>query len=360
MQFWSQHMPRGMRLKSEGFATGLYDPEDRFTLQAYCAENRLPYADVGLPVELKTFIDYGLDFQRRCVPHLEVVQITSLVLRADGFELTTQAGDVVRSKQVVIAAGIKSFAYVPPVLAELPGSMATHSSHHADLSGFQGRRVAVLGAGASALDIAALLQQAGAHVDLITRRSAIDFNDPPNEPRTFVDRLKAPRSGLGLGWRSRICSDAPLMFHALPQALRLRAVARHLGPAPCWFVRDAVVGRLPMHLGATLGRANVAGPRVQLEFTQAGQPAGSLEVDHVIAATGYRVDLSRLGFIDQPIQSRIRKVADTPILDRNFESSIPGLYFIGAAAANSFGPLLRFAYGARYAAERVSRHLLRA
>jgi thioredoxin reductase len=53
-------------------------------------------------------------------------------------------------------------------------------------------------------------------------------------------------------------------------------------------------------------------------------------------------------------------VADTPILDRNFETSVPGLYFIGAAAANSFGPLLRFAYGARYAAARVSRHLLRA
>jgi lysine/ornithine N-monooxygenase len=359
MQFWSQHMPRGMRLKSEGFATGLYDPEARYTLKAYCAANRLPYADVGLPVELKTFIDYALDFQRRCVPDLEVVEITSLAMRPDGFELTTEAGDVVRSTQVVIAAGIKSFAYIPPVLAELPGSMVTHSSHHADLSGFQGRRVAVVGAGASALDIAALLQQAGAQVDLITRRSAIDFNDPPNEPRPFVERLKAPRSGLGLGWRSRICSDAPLIFHALPQALRLRAVARHLGPAPCWFVRDAVVGRLPMHLGATLDRAYLAGPRVQLEFTQTGHPGGRLEVDHVIAATGYQVALSRLKFVEQPIQSRIRKVADTPILDRNFETSVPGLHFIGAAAANSFGPLLRFAYGARYAAERVSGHLLR-
>jgi cation diffusion facilitator CzcD-associated flavoprotein CzcO len=360
MQFWSQHMPRGMRLKSEGFATGLYDPQDRFTLKAYCAENRLPYADVGLPVPLETFIDYALDFQRRCVPDLEIAQITSLAMLPDGFELMTEAGEVVRSRQVVIAAGIKSFAYIPPPLAELPSSMVTHSSNHADLGGFQGRRVAVLGAGASALDIAVLLQQKGAHVDLIARRSAIDFNDPPNEPRPLLDRLKAPRSGLGVGWRSRISCDAPLIFHALPEALRLRAVARHLGPAPCWFVRDAVVGRLPMHLGATLGRAHVAGPRVQLEFTQAGQPDGRLEVDHVIAATGYRVTLSRLGFIEQPIQSRIRKVVDTPILDRNFESSIPGLYFIGAAAANSFGPLLRFAYGARYAADRVSRHLLRA
>ena len=359
MQFWSQHMPRGMRLKSEGFATGLYDPEARFTLKAYCAEHRLPYADVGLPVELQTFIDYALDFQQRCVPDLEVVQIASLATQPDGFELTTDSGEVVRSRKVVIAAGIKSFAYLPPVVAGLPRSMVTHSSQHSDLGGFQGRRVAVLGAGASALDIAALLQQKGAHVDLITRRSAIDFNDPPKEPRSFADRLKAPRSGLGLGWRSRISSDVPLLFHALPEALRLRAVARHLGPAPCWFVRDAVVGRLPMHLGATLNRVHLEGPRARLEYTQAGHPAGGLEVDHVIAATGYRVALSRLEFIEQPVQSRIRKVADTPILDRNFETTVPGLYFIGAAAANSFGPLLRFAYGARYAAERVSRHLLR-
>ena len=359
MQFWSQHMPRGMRLKSEGFATGLYDPEARFTLKAYCAEHRLPYADVGLPVELQTFIDYALDFQQRCVPDLEVVQIASLATQPDGFELTTDSGEVVRSRKVVIASGIKSFAYLPPVVAGLPRSMVTHSSQHSDLGGFQGRRVAVLGAGASALDIAALLQQKGAHVDLITRRSAIDFNDPPKEPRSFVDRLKAPRSGLGLGWRSRISSDVPLLFHALPEALRLRAVARHLGPAPCWFVRDAVVGRLPMHLGATLNRVHLEGPRARLEYTQAGHPAGGLEVDHVIAATGYRVALSRLEFIEQPVQSRIRKVADTPILDRNFETTVPGLYFIGAAAANSFGPLLRFAYGARYAAERVSRHLLR-
>ncbi|MGA2564246.1 MAG: monooxygenase FAD-binding protein, partial [Steroidobacteraceae bacterium] len=82
-----------------------------------------------------------------------------------------------------------------------------------------------------------------------------------------------------------------------------------------------------------------------------------IEVDHIIAATGYKVAISRLEFIDQAIQSCIRAVADTPILSRHFESSVPGLYFIGIAAANSFGPLLRFAYGARFAAQRVARRL---
>ena len=64
--------------------------------------------------------------------------------------------------------------------------------------------------------------------------------------------MMAPRSGLGIGWRSRMCTDIPVVFHAMPERLRLRAVERHLGPAPCWFVRDAVANRLPMHLGVCL------------------------------------------------------------------------------------------------------------
>jgi len=360
MRFWSHHMPRGMRLKSEGFATGLYDPESKFTLKAYCAQNGLPYADIGLPVQIELFIAYALEFQRRYVPEVEDTQVTSLAGRAGSFELTTAGGDVVRARQVVVATGIMNFGHLPPLLAGLPDAMVTHSSQHSDLSGFQGRRVAVLGAGASAVDIAALLLEAGAEVDLIARRRAIQFNDPPNEPRSLFAKITAPRSGLGTGWRSRLCTDAPLVFHAMPQSLRLRAVERHLGPAPCWFVRDTVAGRMPMHLGATLAGAEAAGNRVHLAFSQDDKGTTRIEVDHVISATGYRVALSRLRFIDATVQSGIRKVVDTPILDRHFESSVPGLFFIGGAAANSFGPLLRFAFGARFAAKRVARRLLRA
>lgn len=360
MRFWSHHMPRGMHLKSEGFASTLYDPDLKFTLKDYCSENGLPYADIGLPVPIETFIAYALEFQRRFVPDVTDEQVTSLIQRAGIFELTTAAGEVVRARQVVVAVGIVNFAHLPPPLAGLPAAMVTHSSQHSDLGGFQGRRVAVLGAGASALDMAALLHQAGADVELIARTSRLKFHDPPREPRPFLERLREPRSGLGTGWRSRMCTDIPLVFHALPQSLRLRAVERHLGPAPCWFIRDAVVGRVPMHLGTTLAGAYSQGGKVHLELNRGGGEHEKLEVDHVIAATGYKVALSRLRFIEGEIQSRIRKVADTPILDRHFESSVPGLYFVGSAAANSFGPLLRFAYGARYTAVRVTRRLLNA
>ena len=139
-------MPRGMHLKSEGFASNLYDPDSAFTLEAYCGENDIPYADVGLPVAIETFVAYAREFQRRYVPQLENVEVKTCSPRRSGFELTTAAGEVVQVQRVVVATGIMNFAHLPPLLADLPRSIVTHSSQHSDLSQFKGRQVAVVGA----------------------------------------------------------------------------------------------------------------------------------------------------------------------------------------------------------------------
>ena len=359
MRTWSHHMPQGMLLKSEGFASNLYDPDDSFTLKDFAAQNGLPYAHIGLPVPIETFVAYGLGFQRRFVPELEETSVKFLTPSAGGMEVHTANGDVVRAGRVVVAVGITHFAHLPPSLSGLPDAWVSHSSQHSDLGRFSGRRVAVVGAGASAVDIAALLHQVGADVHLVARRAAIDFHNPPAEPRPLLRRILKPRSGLGLGWRSRMCTDLPLLFRAMPEALRLRAVQKHLGPAPGWFVRDMVVDRVAMHLGATLKKVQVQGQRVHLAFDQPDRADQQLAVDHVVVGTGYKVALSRLAFIDAALQSRISKVQDTPLLSRHFESSVPGLYFAGLASANSFGPMFRFAYGARFAARRIAGHIAR-
>jgi thioredoxin reductase len=264
----------------------------------------------------------------------------------------------VQARRVVVATGIGNFAYVPPELKQSIDGRLTHSSQHSDLSGFSGKHIAVLGAGASAFDMADLLTKAGASVQIVTRRQKIEYNEAPVVHRSFLARLGAPRSGLGTGWRSRMSSDLPLVFHALPQRLRLRAVRSHLGPSPCWFVKETIEGRVPVHVGAVIESSDVRDGRVRLALSSDSQGRRHIEVDHVIAATGYRVALSRLNFIEEPTQTRIHKVNDTPVLSRDFESSVSGLYFVGAAAANSFGPLLRFAYGARFAAQRIARHCM--
>src|SRR3954447_21733501 len=67
MQFWLGQMPRGMLLKSDGFASTLYDPKAEFSLGHYCKEHKIEYADLGVPVRVEDFCEYGLAFQRRFV-----------------------------------------------------------------------------------------------------------------------------------------------------------------------------------------------------------------------------------------------------------------------------------------------------
>jgi lysine/ornithine N-monooxygenase len=356
MSSW-RNMPNRTWLKSEGFASSLFDPESSFTLARYCQEHSLPYADVGLPVPIETFVAYGLEFQRRFVGRLEETTVTSVVPVADGFELTTEGGEIVRSKRVVVAAGITHFSFIPPMLSALPQEVLTHSSNHKDLSRFEGHRVAVIGAGASAIDLAGILHEAGADTHLIARRSTIAFHDAPSEPRPIAQRVLNPRSGLGLGWRSRLCTDAPLLFHSLPKKLRIRAVQRHLGPAPGWFAKSRFVGRVTSHLGTSMKQANMRGNRASLKFTQQDNSDSELQFDHVICATGYKVKLQRLGFLHPTFHNQLAPVDDVPMLTRNFESVVPGLYFVGLASSNSFGPLCRFAYGAKFTSKRLAHHL---
>jgi cation diffusion facilitator CzcD-associated flavoprotein CzcO len=357
MQTWAEQMPAGMMLKSDGFASNLYDPESAFTLGHYCAEKKLPYADVGIPVPLETFSAYGLEFQKRFVPDLEPARIVAIQRSSGGFQLKTAQGETVLARKVVVAVGITHFSYLPPFLSDLPAQYVSHSLQHHDLSVFQGKKVAVIGAGASAVDIAAILNKSGAEVSLIARRRAIAFHKPSKEPRPLLQRIAKPRSGLGPGWRSRLCTDAPLLFHTLPHQFRIPVVRKHLGPAPGWFVRDQVVDRFPLHLGATLRSAEVENGQVRINFVNANGGEEELAADHVIGATGFRVAISKLGFLDETIQQQIHTIEDTPVLSNKFESSVPGLYMVGIASANSFGPLTRFAYGAKFTAGRISSHL---
>lgn len=357
MESWRDAMPRGMLLKSEGFASSLYDPAGECTLEQYCREKALPYQAVGDPVPLERFVAYGQEFQRRCVPELERSKVRALRRDPRGFALTTDSGETLVAQRVVVATGIAHFGYIPHELSACPPELLSHSSAHSDLSGFRGRRVAVLGAGSSAVDIAGLLHEAGCDVRLIARRHAIAFHEPTVEPRPLLQRILAPRSGLGLGWRSRLCTDAPLLFHAMPQSFRLRVVRRHLGPAPGWFMKERVVGRFPLHLGCDIRGIEPKGAIVRLHIESSQHEGRTIEADHVIAATGYRPEVSRLPFLAEQLRGEIATADGAPALDRNFGSSVPGLYFVGLASANSFGPLARFAFGAGFTAGRLTRHL---
>lgn len=357
MDSWRSHMPKGMCLKSDGFASNIYDPAAGFTLKQFCSERGIEYADSGIPVRLDTFSAYGEAFRERMVPELEDKLVTGLERLPVGFRIALDSGETFTARRVVLAVGITHFEYLPAELAKLPPELLSHSFRHHDLEPLRGRSVAVIGGGSSATDLAGLLHDAGAEVHLVSRRAELKFHGAPQvgKPRSLWQQIQKPQSGIGPGWRLRFFADAPAAFYYLPESLRLEAVRRVLGPSGGWFAKDKVIGRVPLHLGCTPERAEVKNGRVALHLRAEDGSQQELLAEHVIAATGYRVNLDRLQFVSSEIRSQLKTVGGSPVLSSGFESSIPGLYFAGLAAANSFGPVMRFAFGAGFSARRLTR-----
>jgi thioredoxin reductase len=358
MQVWRERMPDGMILKSDGFASSLSDPAGTFTLRAFCESTGTPYDDTRIPVQIDTFRAYGLAFQQRFVPDLDERLVTSLEARPGCFVLGFGSGPSVAARRVVLAVGISHFEYVPPALAALPASVLSHSSAHRDPAKLRNHDVTVLGAGASAVDLAVLLKEAGARVTLVARRQRLKFHTPPSAAGPSLwEAMRRPSSPIGPGWRSRLYSDFPTAFRRLPPSLRFHVVKTFAGPSTGWPMKARFAG-VDTRLGVEIERADAVGGGLRLTLAGAGK-ATIHETEHMIAATGYQVEVRRLPFLSDDLLTRIRTVEDKPVLSSTFESSVPGLYFVGAASASCFGPVMRFACGAEWAARHLTRSLIR-
>jgi hypothetical protein len=224
--------------------------------------------------------------------------------------------------------------------------------------------VTIIGSGASATDLAALLHEEGASVLLVARASKLRFASVDPEDDGDLHRLARslrsliyPASGIGAGWPLKILADAPWVFHLLPASWRRRLVRNTLGPLGHACMKDRVVGKIPISLGRQVQSAETIGGKVHLVLARRDGRKESVQTDHVIAATGYRIDLGRLRFLDQYLQAHIRKIGGSPVLSANYETSMAGLYFIGPASADSFGPVTRFVFGAKHPSRRLTRHL---
>jgi hypothetical protein len=233
----------------------------------------------------------------------------------------------------------------------------THSSDHQDVARLRGRKIAIVGRGSSAVDLAMLAHEAGAEVQLVSRTPRIDFHAPPRASRPLWIRMRYPTTGVGPGWWNYFYWRTPGLFRRLPSKTRQHHVHTALGPAPGWFVRDRVEGKFRMHLGWQIAGATLRNSHVALHLAGADGRASEIKVDHIIAATGFQTNIARLGFLDEPVKRKIATHRGAPLLSKNFESSLPGLYFVGVPSAPTFGPVMRFAVGSRYTAERLSRHL---
>ena len=358
MDHWRHRMPKGMLLKSEGMASNLYDPQRRFPLRQYCIEHGIDYADLGLPIPLEVFAAYGLAFQKRFVPSVESKALTMLTHSEGKFRALLDNGEEFSARNVILATGISHFHYIPDELAHVPAEFLSHSSGHRDLKRFKGRDVTVIGAGSSAVDLATLLGENGADARLVTRNGGVKFLDKMRLPRPLSDRIRQPMTGLGPSWRSVFYSDAPHLFHLLPERIRLPRTKRYLGPSGGYSMKERF-SRVSHLSGYRARRVDIVDGRARLTLEGRDGSVRQIATDHIIAATGFRVDLRRLPFLSRSILTQLKTVEHTPVLSLRFQSSIPGLYFVGPATANSFGPVMRFSFGAKFTAPRITRTLAR-
>jgi FAD-dependent urate hydroxylase len=241
---------------------------------------------------------------------------------------------------------------VPSAFRSLPGDLASHTSQHTDLGRFSGRRVLVVGCGQSALESAALLHERGAEVDIVARAPAVRWlNQRPwlRELGPVSTLLYAPPE-VGPPLLSQLVR-VPGLVNRMPSRSRDGLDRRSIRPAGAGWLKPRVDGKVAIHNGQFVTAVERAGERVAVTFNDGGRDV----VDYVLLGTGYRIDLARYPFLDGDLLREVHQVNGYPVLSRGFESSVPGLHFIGSTGAWTYGPLMRFVAGTPFAAAAVAR-----
>jgi FAD-dependent urate hydroxylase len=352
MDTWRAHMPVGMNLKSEPYASNISSPRSGYGLPQYCGQHGLEYIHRVGPLTLERFLKYADWFTEQLVPDVLDVTVTDVSPVDGGFRVTFDEGEPLTARQVIVATGVLPYATLPAALSGLPSDLASHTSEHHRLERFQGRRVAVVGAGQSALETAALLHEAGADVCVIVRRPALNFVDPNPDRVGPIERIRRPVTKLCEGWRCAFW-NTPDAFRRLPQDMRITKARTVLGPSGSWWLKDRIEGVVEVLAGQHVQTAAPNGDGVRLNLD--GQTKSTIDVDHVIAGTGFPIDIARLPFLPDRLRARTATVDGFPVLSRAGESTVPGLYFVGAPAGGSLGPSMRFLAGTHNLAGKLAR-----
>ncbi len=346
MSFWNRNMPEGMFLRSNWTATHIADPAGGLTLEAYQAASRQQFST---PVPLDEFIQYGLWYQQQAVPDVDQRAVTKVEPSPTGFRLHLEDGEALVSRRVIVAAGIGAFAYRPPQFSGLPPSVATHTSDHQDFRDFCGRSVLVVGSGQSALESGALLHEARAEVEIVTRASCIHWLQGwlskalHHRLGALTKKLLYAPTDVGPAGVSQLLAR-PDIVRRLPRGLQDKLRRRATRPAGArWLVER--LKDVPIKLRRSVVRVDVAGKQVKVDLDD----GTSRTVDHVLLGTGYKIDISKYGFLAPELVRSLRRSNGFPMLKDGLESSIPKMHFLGAPAAWSFGPLMQFVSGTRYA-----------
>jgi cation diffusion facilitator CzcD-associated flavoprotein CzcO len=353
MGTWEKNMPDDMFLKSEGFASSIAQPGNANTLREFALERGYPYGDYAFPIPIGVFRAYGRYLAQKGGLHRPGM-VSALEQNRSGFAATLASGEEILARNVVIATGISEMAYVPPQLQELLGNGVSHSSEYVNVAGIDGD-VIIVGAGQSALELAALLREHGASPHVLVRGPQVRWNSYPRLERSWRQRVRGPRAPLGEGWKLVGYSHGSQFFRYLPYDTRVRLVRETLGPAGAWWLRERLEPYRVLWVDRRVLGAELEADRIKLRVASGARGTEEIYAHHVVAATGYRVDIGRLPFLGRRLREKLALRGGSPILSTGFESSVRGLFFVGLPAAMTFGPVMRFVAGTAVAARRTAR-----
>lgn len=327
---------------------GRYDRLHLHTVRAYSGLAHFPIPRtypryVSKDQYARYLRDYASHFDLKVLPRTPVKRIRQEQRdRRPGWAVES-GSELWFGRAVVIATG----QYSQPVCPEYPGlsqyrGETRHSSSYRSGRAFQGRRVLVIGAGNSGMEIAVDLVEQGAAKVAISVRSA-----PPVVPRDF---LGTPAQVFGILMNSFPPALSDRVGRALSR-LVLGDLSRYGLPSPSWGPFSA--HRTPVidvGFAAALKAGKVSIRPPVRSFTLGGvtYPAqGEESFDAVIFATGFRTGLESLlepeGLIDKNGQ---------PLFPSGAPTACPGLYFMGY-----FDSLRGFLYESNLASRRLAREI---
>jgi FAD-dependent urate hydroxylase len=344
-----------MLLRSSWTASSIGDRKGPVSLAAY---ERDRGARLVRPVRLADFVEYGRWVQERVAPDLDERRIRSVERHEHGFRALPEDGEPLFARRVVMATGLDGYFHRPPELSTLTADLVLHSAELTDPAQLGGRRVLVVGGGQSAIESAALLHEAGAasvevvlrapRVHWLSRSARLHRWSGPLEPVLYAPTDVGPP---GISW----VVATPGLFRSLPSRVAEHIARRSIRPAASAWLVDRTVP-VTISPGRRIVAARAVDAAVELELDDGSRR----QVDRVVLGTGFRPDVTADPLLDAETLAEIEHVDGYPVLGPGFESSVPGLHFVGAIAAGSFGPVMRFVSGTWYTGPAVARRIARA
>lgn len=343
MGFWRNNMPRGLYLRSP--TDWHIDSVGGRSFEDFLVSKGIKPED-AFPIAAELFLEYSDWFRVENGLQADPRLVKVLNRRESLFEVELKTGDSILSQNVVATLGMSYFKHIPQELADtIPADRLSHACDTIDFEFLRDKDVLIVGGRMTAFEWAVLMaEQADAQAYIVHRHETPPFVDsdfswigPEVQNTTYLR-----------GW-----------FRNLPEAQQQAIDNRvylegRLKMEPWLKPRLDAGGARIWSNTAARSCSPASNGRIQVQLDN----GTSLTVDHVMLATGYELDLSRVPYLAHGnILGQLQIVEDSPVLDEDFQSNIPGLYFTGLAATRDFGPYFGFVVGSPSAGQVIGKRL---